>query len=67
MESKTLLNGRIIKGVGGLYTVRVFGAGKEEITCRAKGLFRHENITPMVGDFVTVLCADEEKNNKQKL
>ena len=40
----------IIKGLGGLYDVLSNG----EITqCRARGLFRHENITPYVGDSVT--------------
>ncbi|MBR5514653.1 MAG: ribosome small subunit-dependent GTPase A [Clostridia bacterium] len=46
MEQK----GIIIKGLGGLYDVLC----KNEITqCRARGLFRHENITPYVGDIVT--------------
>ncbi|MBE6685853.1 MAG: ribosome small subunit-dependent GTPase A [Ruminococcaceae bacterium] len=46
MEQK----GIIIKGLGGLYDVLCNG----EITqCRARGLFRHENITPYVGDTVT--------------
>ncbi len=46
MEQK----GIIIKGLGGLYDVLCEG----EITqCRARGLFRHENITPYVGDRVT--------------
>lgn len=43
--------GTIIKGLGGLYDVI---CGEEIIQCRARGLFRHENITPYVGDRVTV-------------
>ena len=41
--------GRIIKGVGGLYTVRL---SDRDLQCRARGSFRHSNITPLVGDCV---------------
>lgn len=43
--------GRIIGGVGGLYTVRLSDG---DIKCRARGAFRHENVTPLVGDLVRV-------------
>lgn len=43
-------NGIIIKGLGGLYDVLCEG---EISQCRARGLFRHENITPYVGDKVS--------------
>ena len=47
--------GRIIEGVGGLYTVRCEEDGNIElIQCRAKGVFRHEGISPLVGDIVRV-------------
>lgn len=53
--------GRIIKGVGGLYTVKLFdlapvqaGLCKDVVACRAKGAFRHENLTPLVGDVVSL-------------
>ena len=42
----------IIKGVGGLYTVLTDGG--ERILCRARGAFRHDGVTPLVGDRVTV-------------
>ena len=50
--------GRIIQGVGGLYTVRMDPgdtplSGKD-IICRARGAFRHEHTTPLVGDFVDI-------------
>ncbi len=48
MEAK----GKLIKGVGGLYEVRLDGG--EMIACRAKGAFRHEDVKPLVGDDVTV-------------
>ena len=47
--------GRIIKCVGGLYTVKT---ENEDIQCRARGVFRHSNITPLVGDVVSVGVED---------
>ena len=47
------LKGKLIKGVGGLYFIRL-GNG-EVISCKAKGAFRHESIKPCIGDDVTVL------------
>lgn len=44
--------GRITGLVGGLYTIRLDDGG--EINCRARGVFRHEGVTPLVGDVVTV-------------
>lgn len=43
------MEGIIIKGLGGLYDVLCDG---EIFQCRARGVFRHENITPYVGDRV---------------
>lgn len=45
------MEGIIIKGLGGLYDVL---CGEEVFQCRARGLFRHENITPYVGDRVSI-------------
>ena len=45
--------GRIIKGVGGLYQV-VLPDRDTPVACRAKGAFRHENLTPLVGDLVSL-------------
>ena len=44
-------NGKIVKGVGGKYTVLC--ADGVRITARARGAFRHEQISPEVGDDVT--------------
>lgn len=44
--------GRILKGIGGLYTVRC--ADGEELQCAAKGLFRLEGKVPFAGDMVRV-------------
>ncbi|HOA34035.1 MAG TPA: ribosome small subunit-dependent GTPase A, partial [Clostridiales bacterium] len=45
--SKALLNATIIKGVGGLYTVLADDGSTLE--CKARGIFRKDNIVPLVG------------------
>lgn len=47
------LKGKLIKGIGGLYFIRLESG--EVISCKAKGAFRHESIKPCIGDDVTVL------------
>ena len=57
------IKGKIIGLLGGLYTVRVKdGEGYREISCRARGAFRHGNLSPMVGDDVTLDVSDGEQN-----
>lgn len=57
------MTGRIVEGVGGLYTVRCETEGEIKlVSCRAKGSFRHEGITPLVGDNVVVDVSAGEKN-----
>ena len=48
----------IIKGVGGLYTVR--RSDGSTVACRARGSFRHDGITPLVGDRVTLFEDGEQ-------
>ncbi len=49
------LKGKILKGVGGLYTVRILTENRQaQIRCRARGAFRHSGMTPLPGDFVLV-------------
>ena len=56
--------GRIIKMTGGLYTVRLDGNCTDSpltgqtVECRARGTFRHEQMTPLVGDLVAVQYDD---------
>ena len=45
------MEGSIIKGVGGFYYV---STDQGVITCKAKGTFRREGITPVVGDRVCI-------------
>ena len=59
------LVGKITQCVGGLYTVRVSdGEGDliREIACRARGSFRHNNCSPLVGDVVELDTAAGEYN-----
>ncbi len=48
------VKGKIIKGIGGIYYVRPEGENSL-LPCRARGKFRHEGITPLVGDRVEIL------------
>ncbi len=53
-----MVKGRIIKGVGGKYTVRT---PEGDLLCHAKGILRHRNIKPLVGDYVLAeLLGDED-------
>lgn len=47
-----MLTGRIVKGLGGLYEVRL-DSGKR-INCTARGAFRHAGLTPLVGDYADI-------------
>ena len=52
------MKGRIVKGIAGFYYVNTESKVYE---CKAKGLFRNNNIKPLVGDFVEIDIIDEEK------
>lgn len=45
------MQGKIIKIVSNLYTVEIEG---KKIECRARGKFRNEKITPLVGDYCKI-------------
>lgn len=51
------MQGKIIKGIAGFYYVYT-KAGLTE--CKAKGIFRKENIKPLVGDDVEIELVDKE-------
>lgn len=51
------MQGTIIKGIGGFYYVKT---DNEIIECKARGKFRHTELTPMVGDRVEI----DVKDNK---
>ncbi len=53
-----MVEGIIIKGIGGFYYVKV---NNSVLECRARGIFRKKNIKPLVGDKVKVEIIDEKK------
>ncbi|MCQ4921840.1 ribosome small subunit-dependent GTPase A [Tissierella carlieri] len=52
-----MVNGIIIKGIGGFYYVKTESGIVE---CRARGIFREEKLTPLVGDKVKIRISDED-------
>lgn len=52
------MQGKIIKGIAGFYYVHTHMGLVE---CKAKGIFRKEQIKPLVGDLVEIELTDEEK------
>lgn len=46
------MNGKIIKGIGGFYYVKV--PGGETYECKARGIFRKDGIKPCIGDDVEI-------------
>ncbi len=58
------MQGKIIKGIAGFYYVHAKQQGEAEgcvYECKAKGIFRKDNIKPLVGDDVDITVIDEEK------
>jgi ribosome biogenesis GTPase len=52
------LEGRIIKGIGGFYYV---DTAEGVFECRARGVFRKEKITPLVGDMVKIMVDETSR------
>ncbi len=52
-----LIKGIIIKGLGGLYDIKTEEG--QIISCKAKGSFRHEKVTPYAGDSVVLKQSDK--------
>ncbi|MBU5254704.1 ribosome small subunit-dependent GTPase A [Tissierella praeacuta] len=52
-----MINGIIVKGIGGFYYVRT---KSDIVECRARGVFREEKLTPLVGDKVRIRISDED-------
>ncbi|MCC8042921.1 MAG: ribosome small subunit-dependent GTPase A [Oscillospiraceae bacterium] len=53
-EKNSLERGIILKSLGGLYFVENTAAPGCVLECRARGIFRKENISPCAGDFCKV-------------
>lgn len=56
----TPLRGQILRGVGGLYTAQAEDG--REYVLRAKGRFRREGLTPLVGDRILLLPGQGEEH-----
>jgi len=52
-----MLKGRIMKGIGGFYYIDTENGLYE---CKARGIFRKDKVTPLVGDDVEIQIIDEE-------
>lgn len=52
------MQGKIIKGIAGFYYVHI--PNKGVYACKAKGIFRKENIKPLVGDNVEIEITHEK-------
>jgi len=57
-------NGIIVKGIGGFYYV---DCGQSVVECRARGRFRRRELTPMVGDRVTVAMLPDGKGTVEEI
>lgn len=57
-DNRKIYAGKIIKGISGFYYIHAAGSGIYE--CKAKGVFRNQNIKPLVGDNVEIAVLDEE-------
>lgn len=54
-----IFQGKITKGIAGFYYVYVPGMGMFE--CKAKGIFRKDNVKPLVGDDVSIQIISQEE------
>ena len=59
------MDGIIVKGIGGFYYVKT--ADKSEYECKARGVFRKERITPMIGDRVQIETMSNGKGSIVKI
>ena len=59
-KEQTMKRGTLVRGVGSCYTVR--DNGKQEYTLRCKKRFRHEKMTPLVGDEVLFIPGHGEEH-----
>ena len=64
IDNKNLVSGTIVKGIGGFYYVRT----KDKIVeCRARGKFRKDEQSPIVGDNVDVLLSGDGTGQVSKI
>ncbi|MCI2062576.1 MAG: ribosome small subunit-dependent GTPase A [Eubacteriaceae bacterium] len=51
-----MIKGLIVKGIGGFYYVKT---DEQVYQCRARGIFRDQGVTPMIGDIVDIEVQDD--------
>ncbi len=56
-----MINGKIVKGIAGFYYVDV---GDMIYECKARGKFRKEQLSPLIGDLVKISVTDYEGSEK---
>ncbi len=54
----SIKNGKVVKGLGGLYEIKIDGEGGR-LLCRAKGALKRDEEKLLIGDNVTVTTDDE--------
>lgn len=54
-----ILEGIILKGIGGFYYVE---AAEKVYECKARGIFRKEKVTPLPGDYVSITVRVNDEN-----
>ena len=54
-----MIDGIIVKGIGGFYYVKT---EDRIVESRARGVFREEKITPLIGDKVRIRISDEDNS-----
>lgn len=59
-----MINGKLIKGIGGFYYVEAAGSIYE---CKAKGIFRKNNIIPLAGDNVIISINSNSENRIEEI
>ena len=67
MADKKHVRGTLLKGVGGLYEAEIREGNGEAriIRCRARGVLRHEKISPLPGDTVEISLGDETEQDER--
>ena len=56
--------GKLVKGIGGFYYV---DCDNEIFECKARGSFRNQSITPLVGDNVEININENGENTIDKI
>ena len=57
------MKAKIVKGIGGFYYT---DTGSEVYECKARGVFRKNGITPLVGDWCEIDIVDAEKKTGKR-